>query len=137
MTQYLKTVITAVVSVSVLTTLLPKDGFSKYVNILASILVMTVVIAPVFKLSPELRQLDTEELKIVKTDYVSAEFEKNLEEKIKTEMKSKTNIEFTVEVDATTEEIKSIKIFPYSQEYAKALAQFTGVGEDKVIKNEN
>lgn len=134
MTEYLKTVVTAVVAVSVITTLLPKDGFSKYVNLLASILVMTVVIAPIFKISPEIAELDTESLQIEKTDYISEEFEKNLAEKIKSELRAKTNTEVTVEVDATYEEIRSVKIFPYSQEYAEITAQFTGVGEDKVIE---
>lgn len=134
MTEYLKTVVTAVVAVSVITTLLPKDGFSKYVNLLASILVMTVVITPIFKTSPEITELDTESLQLEEIDYISAEFRKNLAEKIKSELHSKTNTEFIVEVDATTEEIKSVKISPYSQEYAKIAAQFTGVGEDKVIK---
>lgn len=133
MTHYLKTIVTVVVGVSAIMTLLPKDGFSKYVNLLSGILVMAVVIMPVFNLEFEIEEFDTEAMEYIDTDYVAEEFRKNLAEKIKTELRTKTGIEFFVEVYATTEEIEYIKISPYNEEYAQIAAQFTGVGEDKVI----
>lgn len=132
MTQYLKEVVTSVVVVSVITTILPKDGFSKYVSLIASLLVMAIVITPVFNISSEIIEPDIETLQIENADYVSLEFKKNLAEKIKTELSSKTNKEFLVEVDATYEEIMSIRIFPYNQEYSKIVAEYAGIGEDKV-----
>ena len=132
MTQYLKEVVTSVVVVSVITTILPKDGFSKYVSLIASLLVMAIVITPVFNISSEIIEPDIETLQIENADYVSLEFEKNLADKIKTELSSKTNKEFLVEVDATYEEIMSIRIFPYNQEYSKILAEYAGIGEYKV-----
>lgn len=135
MTQYLKTVVTAVVAVSVITTLLPKDGFSKYVNLLASILVMTVVISPVFKWTPEITNADVITMNIESPDYyLETEFQKNLAEKIKHELKNRTGKEFIVEVDATTDEIKTVKISPYNDAYAHIVTEFLSVGKDKVIE---
>ena len=54
MTHYLKTIVTVVVGVSAIMVLLPKDGFSKYVNLLSGILVMAVVIMPVFNFEFEI-----------------------------------------------------------------------------------
>ncbi len=135
MTQYIKTVVTAVVAVSVITTLLPKDGFSKYVNMLASILVMTVVISPVFKWSPEITSADIITLDMESPEYyVETEFQKNLAKKIKQELRDKTGKEFIVEVDATTEEIKTVRISPYNDVYARIVTEFLSVGKDKVIE---
>lgn len=135
MTQYLKTVVTAVVAVSVITTLLPKDGFSKYVNLLASILVMTVVISPVFKWSPEITNTDIITLDMESAEYyVETEFQINLAEKIKQELQDKTGKEFLVEVDATIDEIKTVKISPYNDVYARIVMEFLSVGKDQVIE---
>jgi stage III sporulation protein AF len=135
MTQYLKTVVTAVVAVSVITTLLPKDGFSKYVNLLTSILVMTIVISPVLKWTPEISNADIITMDIEsQDDYVETEFKKNLAEKIKQELRDKTGKEFIVEVDATTEEIKTVKISPYNDVYVRVVTEFLSVGKDKVIE---
>ncbi len=134
MSEYLKTVVTVVVGVSAIMVFLPKDAFSKYVNLLAGILVMAVIIMPVFNLEFEIEEFDTEILEYSDTDYVAEEFEKNLAEKIKTELRDKTGVEFFVEVWATTDEIKDIKISPYNREYAQIAARFTGVGEDKVME---
>lgn len=134
MTEYLKTVVTAVVTASVLTALLPKDGFSKYVNLIASIIVMAVIITPVFDFAPEGIELDVENLEIAEHDFVAEEFEKNLAEKIKLQLKSATGADFAVEVDATTDEIKSVRISPFSADYARITAKFTGIGEDRVMQ---
>lgn len=135
MTQYLKTVVTTVVAVSVITTLLPKDGFSKYVNLLASILVMTIIISPVFKWTPEITNTDIITLDMESAEYyVETEFQKNLAEKIKQELKNKTGKEFIVEVDATTNEIKTVKISPYNDVHASIVMEFLSVGKEQVIE---
>lgn len=135
MTQYLKTVVTAVVAVSVITNLLPKDGFSKYVNLLASILVITVVITPMFKWSPDITNTDIITMNTESPDYyVETEFQKNLAKKIRQELQDKTGKEFIVEVDATTDEIKTVKISPYNDAYAHIVTEFLSVGKDKVIE---
>ena len=135
MTQYLKTVVTAVVAVSVITTLLPKDGFSKYVNLLASILVMTIIISPVFKWTPEITNADVITMNLESADYyLETEFQKNLAKKIRQELQDKTGKEFIVEVDATTDEIKTVKISPYNDAYAHIVTEFLSVGKDKVIE---
>ncbi len=133
MSDYLKTVVTAVVAVSVITSLIPKDGFSKYINLLASIIVMAVVITPVFKFTPQMAEFNPEELELQHADFVADEFEKNLAEKIKTELYARTGTDFVVEVQATTDEIKSVRISPYSREYAHIVEEFIGVGEDRVV----
>ncbi len=133
MSDYLKTVVIAVVAVSVITSLIPKDGFSKYINLLASIIVMAVVVTPVFEFTPKMAELNPEELQLQHSDYVADEFEKKLAEKIKSELYTKTGKNFTVEVEATTDEIKSVRILPYNSEYARIVEEFIGVGEDRVV----
>ncbi len=133
MSDYLKTVVTAVVAVSVITSLIPKDGFSKYINLLASIIVMAVVITPMFKFTPQMTEFNPEELELQQADFVADEFEKNLAEKIRAELYVRTGTDFVVEVQATTDEIKSVRISPYSREYAHIVEEFIGVGEDRVV----
>lgn len=132
MTQYLKTVVTAVIAVSVITSLLPKDGFSKYINLLSSIIILAVLCIPILEFQPQITGFDVQELEIESNTYLQDEFARQLAEKIKAELKAKTNLNFQVEIYATTEEIHEIKIGPFSPEYAKIVADYVGIEEGKV-----
>ncbi len=142
MSEYLKTVIATVLSVGVLSALLPKNSFAKYVNIIASIVVMTVLLSPVLKLSrgidTDFDTLDTQKLTLLESSYVAEEFESELALKLREELEKKTGREFSVEITAEVSEenvvIEKAAIFPYTKDYAGICASYLGIGEDKVVQ---
>ncbi|MBQ3181157.1 MAG: stage III sporulation protein AF, partial [Clostridia bacterium] len=119
MGQYLKTVVSAVLAVGIISVLLPRDSFSKYVNLLAGIIVMAVIISPIMSMRDkkiEFGHIDVEELEFNTNSYIMEEYEKELAQNIKEMLKTKTNINFSVSVRAEknddTIEIKEIEISP-------------------------
>lgn len=141
MSEYIKTVIITVLSVSVISCLFPKNSFGKFANIIASIIVMAVLLMPVAKLGGGNFNFDTlpEDLPTNSENiYLKSEFEQELAHKLKQELYEKTGKEFSVEIKASvTQESVSIekaKIFPYTTEYAEICASYLGIEEDRVVQ---
>lgn len=142
MSEYIKTVIITVLSVSVISYLFPKNSFGKFANIIASVIVMTVLLLPALKLgrkeSLNLDKLPVQELAQSENDYIKAEFETELSQKLRQELKNKTGKEFfvniTVVVDEETVSIEKTAIFPYTKEYAGIAASYLGIEEDRVVQ---
>ncbi len=133
MNEYIKTVVKAVVSVGIITSLFSGNKLSKYINLISGIVVMAVLIMPVADISFESLDFDAEGLDIQKNTYLKDEFEKNLEQKIKDELKRKTNQEIEVDVVANTDKeiiIESINIKPYKKEYTDIIKEYLGTGEN-------
>ena len=140
MSEYIKTVIITVLSVSVISCLFPKNSFGKFANIIASIIVMAVLLMPVAKLGGNF-SFDTlpEDLPVNSENiYLKSELEKELAHKLKQELYEKTGKEFSVEIKASvTQEsvsIERVKIFPYTAEYAGICASYLGIEEDRVVQ---
>lgn len=140
MSDYITTVVKAVISVGIITSLFSENSLSKYINLISRIVVMAVVILPVADLSFEPAELSYTELDIQKNAYLKDEFEKNLAEKIKEKIKLETNQEIEVHVEATTEDevkIEKISIKPYKEEYTKIIKEYLNTGENGAEINEN
>jgi len=141
MVSYIKTVIGAVLAVGAINSIFTNNPFGKYINFLSSVIVMTVLISPILNGGDEIKintNIDTEILETKSTSYIMDEFENNLSQKIEEEMKRQTGSNFFVAVQAVekenTVEIKEIEISPYSEEYAKAVSEYTGIKEGSVTE---
>lgn len=133
MREYVKVVISAVIAVGIITSLFSKTVFSKYINLISSIIVMAVLIFPVLKISPQPLEFSATELDVQKNNYLEDEFEKNLEEKIKEQLKVKTTRDIEVKVEASIEDevkIEEIRITPFQEEYAKIIREYLNTGEN-------
>ena len=139
MSEYIKSIVSAVIAVGLITTLFSKNSFSKYINLLSSIIVMAVLILPVVRVSFEPMEFSADEVKIEKNRYLQDEFEKVLQERIKEELKRKTGKDFEVLVSAEVTDdakIQQIKLSPYSEEYAKIVREYLGFDENGAKINE-
>lgn len=133
MNEYIKTVVKAVVSVGIITSLFSENKLSKYINLISGIVVMAVLILPVLDISPEPLDFSVTELDIQKNAYLKEEFEKTLESRIKEEVKLKTSREIEVEVEASIDndaKIERISIKPYKEEYVNLIKQYLNTGEN-------
>lgn len=138
MSQYLKTVVMAVIGVSTLSVFFPEDSFGKYTNILSGFIVMAVLLTPILRddvdFVSELPQ--TEELNISSGRYIMEEFEKELSGRIAEKLESETGEKFLVTVYADTEgemiNIKKVEITPYSERYAHIVSRYAGLEEGKI-----
>lgn len=139
MSEYLKTVVSVVIAVSLLSTILPQNSFGKYGNLLTSIIVMAVLCAPFINTrnNIELDFLPTQ-LEFSKNSYIMQEFEKELAKKIEGELENTTNLDFSVTVRAEKNEdiieIKEIEISPFSNEYAAIVSEYLGIGEERITQ---
>ncbi len=140
MGEYLKTILTAVFCVGLISILYPKDTISKYIGILSGIIVMTVLVLPIINAGNEIDfdALDIEALELNTNSYLMEEFEKELAENIKKKLKDDTGINFSVVVcaDKLDEiiEIKNIEIAPYSEEYAGIVSEYLGIDRGRVVQ---
>ncbi len=133
MSEYIKTVVKAVVSVGIITSLFSENKLSKYINLISGIVVMAVLILPVLDISPEPLDFSVTELDIQKNAYLKEEFEKTLESRIKEEVKAETSQEIEVDVVANIEnepKIEKISIKPYKEEYVNLIKQYLNTGEN-------
>ena len=141
MGEYLKTVVSAVFAVGIITALLPKDGFSKYVNLLAGIIVMAVIISPILSVrnkSIEFEKIDTKSLDFNTNSYIMEEYEKELAKNIENMLTQKTKVGFSVLVfvdkDEDIIEIQKIEITPYTKEYALLVSDYIGIDEGRITQ---
>ena len=142
MGDYIKTVILTVLSVSVISYLFPKNTFGKFANIIASIIVTTVLLIPAAKLGFgdkfKVDTLPTDTLTNSENAYVKEEFEEQLAEKLEQELYKKTNNEFSVEITASFKEesvsIEEVGIFPYTAEYVEICASYLGIEEERIVQ---
>lgn len=141
MEEYLKTVVSTVLAVGIISVIVPKGSFSKYVDILSGAIVMVVIVSPFIssaggKISFE--QPDIQYLLNDTNSYIMEEYEKELSHDIKKMLKERTNIDFSVSVRADkhedTIEINEIQISPYSSEYSALISDFFGVDEGRIIE---
>ena len=141
MSEYLKTIVASVFAVGIISVLFSKDGFGKYVGVLSSIIVITIIASPIINNSQknlDFEALDIEELEFNTNSYIMEEFEKELSEKVSDKLKSATGIEFSVTVYAnkTDEvvEIEKIEIAPYSKEYVTVISEYLEVDERRIVQ---
>ena len=97
MSHYIKTVIGAVLAISMLNCFFTKDGFGKYVNLLSAVIVMAVILSPILNISKNIsintKNIDVKPLEIKGNTYIMEEFEERLSIEIADELKKKTNID--------------------------------------------
>lgn len=141
MSEYLKTIVASVFAVGIISVLFSKDGFGKYVGVLSSIIVITIIASPIINNSQknlDFEALDIEELEFNTNSYIMEEFEKELSEKVSDKLKSATGIEFSVTVYANKVdeivEIEKIEIAPYSKEYVTIVSEYLEVDERRIVQ---
>lgn len=139
MGEYLKTIVSSVLAVGIISALLPRNEFSKYVNLLSGIIVMTLIVSPIISTgnkNMEFDRLDIEKLEFDTNSYIMEEYEKKLSQNIKNMLKEKTDIDFSVTVIADKNdnviEINEIQIAPYSSQYALLISDFLGINEGRI-----
>lgn len=141
MGEYIKTIVSSVLAVGLISALLPTNGFSKYVNILSGIIVMAVIVSPIINTESKSYRFDEisiKNLELNANSYIMEEYEKELAQNIKSMLKSKTNTEFSVMVYADKEEdvieIKKIEISPYTSECSLLICEYLGIDEGRITQ---
>lgn len=141
MSEYLKTIVITALVVGMVSTLLPKDSFGKYVNLLAGIIVIAVVISPILDMQNkdiDFSRIDVYELELSTSSYIMEEYEKELAKKISDFIKEKKNTELSVLVRADKKdniiEIKEIEIAPYNADYAFLISDYLGIDEGRITQ---
>ena len=141
MSEYLKTIVITALVVGMVSTLLPKDSFGKYVNLLAGIIVITVVISPILNVRNkdiDFSRIDIKELELSTNSYIMEEYEKELARKVENLVKEKENIEISVLVRADKKddiiEIKEIEIAPFTSDYALIISDYLGIDRGRITQ---
>ena len=139
MGEYLKSVVSAVLAIGLLSVIFPKNSFGKYINLLTSIIVMAILLIPLFNMGDRLDvDFGASELEFSKNSYIMEEFEKELAKNIENELNIKTNLDFSVCVHAEKKEevinVYEIEIFPFSKEYAKIVSDYLGIDEERITQ---
>ncbi len=146
MTAYLKSVIAVVFCASLLCSLFPKESVGKFASFAAGLVVMTVVLLPLIRLSKGLAvqfsDIPVEELSVRGEDYLEDEFEKTVASRLGELLKEKTGQTFRVSVRAETDKngdvcgLDLVEIAPYRAEYALILATELNIAKHKVVELE-
>ena len=144
MADYLKMVIAAVICVSLVCGILPRDGAGKYAGFAAGLIVIAIVVSPLFKLSGtlnlQLSDIETQELPVKGASYLMDEFEKTLSVRIAEKLKTETGRSFQVTVEGKTDEtgeitgVARVGLSPYSADFAKIVAEYIDISQDKVVE---
>lgn len=144
MADYLKMVIAAVICVSLVCGILPREGAGKYAGFAAGLIVIAIVVSPLFKLSGtlnlQLSDIETQELSVKGASYLMDEFEKTLSVRIAEKLKTETGRSFQVTVEGKTDEtgeitgVTRVGLSPYSADFAKIVAEYIDISQDKVVE---
>ncbi len=144
MADYLKMVIAAVICVSLVCGILPREGAGKYAGFAAGLIVIAIVVSPLFKLSGtlnlQLSDIETQELSVKGASYLMDEFEKTLSVRIAEKLKTETGRSFQVTVKGKTDEtgeitgVTRVGLSPYSADFAKIVAEYIDISQDKVVE---
>ena len=146
MAEYFKTVIAAVICVSFICGILPKEGAGKYAGLVAGIFVIAIVVSPLFQLSDtvslRLSELQTQELAISNEAYLAEEFETTLAARIQDKLNAETGLVFDVAVRSQTDKegnvtgVETVEITPFSAQYAKIAADYIEISIDRVVEKQ-
>lgn len=144
MADYLKMVIAAVICVSLVCGILPREGAGKYAGFAAGLIVIAIVVSPLFKLSGtlnlQLSDIETQKLSVKGASYLMDEFEKTLSVCIAEKLKTETGRSFQVTVEGKTDEtgeitgVARVGLSPYSADFAKIVAEYIDISQDKVVE---
>lgn len=144
MTAYFKSVIAVVFCAVLLCSILPKERAGKITNFAVGLVVVTVIILPLIRLSrgvsPSLSKLQMQSLQIGGTPYLMDEFEKTAASKMAQVLSVKTGKTFRVVVQGNTDldgnitGIARAEITPYTTEYAQIVATELGIADSKVVE---
>jgi len=144
MTAYLKSVIAVVFCAALLCSILPKERAGKITNFAVGLVVVTVILLPLTRLSrgisPSLSKLQVQSLQIGGTSYLMDEFEKTVASRTEQVLQEKTGKFFQVSVQSRTDTdgkicgIAQAEIMPYTTEYAHIAATELGIADSKVVE---
>ncbi len=144
MTDYFKSVIAVVFCAALLCSILPKERAGKITNFAVGMVVVTVIVLPLTRLSkgvpPSLSKLDVQSLQIGGVSYLMDEFEKTVAGKMAQVLQEKTGKTFRVVVQGATDSggnitgIARAEIIPYTTEYAHIAATELGIADSKVVE---
>lgn len=146
MMEYFKMMIAAVICISLVCGILPKEGAGKYAGFAAGLIIVFIIISPVFKLTSQhddlhLSELETEELNVEGGSYIMDAFENTLALRIQEKLESETDIRFDVAVTGKADAegnvigVELVEIEPFSAQYAQITADYVGIGIDEVVEH--
>ena len=145
MSEYVKTLVYAVVCTGVVFSLLPKEGAEQYARFSAGLMVLWLVLSPVLANGtfPDV-SLESVPLKPLITEehsYVKAAFETELAERIGQEVLGQTGYSCECKVLAETDEtgtvceIKQIEISPYNETIGQTVSKLCGISEERIVES--
>ncbi len=144
MIAYFKSVIAVVFCAALLCSILPKERAGKIVNFAVGMVVVTVIVLPLTRLSkgisPSFSKLDVQSLQIGGVSYLMDEFEKTVASKMTQVLQEKTGKPFRVLIRGDTDSdgnitgIARAEIMPYTTEYAHIAATELGIADSKVVE---
>ena len=144
MTAYFKSVIAVVFCAALLCSILPKERAGKITNFAVGLVVVTVIVLPLTRLSkgvsPSLSELDVQSLQIGGVSYLMDEFEKTVAGRMEQVLSTKTGKTFRVLIQGDTDTdgnitgISRAEITPYTTEYAHIVATELGIADSKVVE---
>ena len=141
MSGYLKTVLTALICISLLSGLLPKEGMGKNVLFCARILAVLLIVSPLLSLRgidiEQVLSFDTEEIEMLSADFAADAFCETLQERIK-EALQKKGIRAEVTVFAETDEegavvgVSEVNVKPMTEDIKREIASMLEIEETLV-----
>lgn len=141
MNGYLKTVLTALICISLLSGLLPKEGAGKSVLFCARILAVLFILSPLLSLRgmdlEEALSFDTEEVEMLSTDFAAEAFCDTLQERIQEALQRK-GLRAEVTVFAETDEngavvgVSQVNVKPMTEEVRSEIASMLEIEETLV-----
>ncbi len=138
MSGYLRTVIAVVMFVSLMNGILPKENAGKYVSFVSGLIITVVLLSPIFSIfkdeSFSLSGIETEILNTEGTNYLMGEFEKNLAQRIESELSGKTKVTVYSETNENGEitGVEKVEISPYTEKIADEISNLLSIDKSKV-----
>ena len=141
MSEYLKTIVSAIMLVSLICSILPKESGGKMVSFSVGLIIILLTVSPALKFVKsdiyKFSDIKTEELIIKPKDYIMDEFEKNLALKIKENLNSNTDVTVYGKTDreGNVAGVEKVKIYPYNEDVAEKISNLLEIEKAKVVED--
>ena len=141
MSEYLKTIVSAIMLVSLICSILPKESSGKMVSFSVGLIIILLTVSPALEFVKsdiyKFSDIKTEELIIKPKDYIMDEFEKNLALKIKENLNSNTEVTVYGKTDreGNVEGVEKVKIYPYNDDVAEKISNLLEIEKAKVVED--
>ena len=141
MSEYLKTIVSAIMLVSLICSILPKESGGKMVSFSVGLIIILLTVSPTLKFVKsdiyKFSDIKTEELIVKPQGYLMDEFEKNLALKIKENLNSNTDVTVYGKTDreGNVAGVEKVKIYPYKEDVAEKISNLLEIEKAKVVED--